>query len=192
MTTALPAPAWLAPTGRAVPWHALVAVAPVLVASAALGAAVDRTALVASDIAAAGLASAVVSGLADPAADLLDALPTRRSARRLHRLALLVPAGLTIWLAFLATALVGAGPGPGWPVGPFLALTFTGCAVAAVSPARYAVAAGAAAPLVWIVLGRAAAGLDTRGDQLLAAYQHHPWIVTLAALAALLGTGLRR
>src|SRR5690606_13434271 len=30
VTTALPAPAWLAPTGRAVPWHALVAVAPVL------------------------------------------------------------------------------------------------------------------------------------------------------------------
>jgi hypothetical protein len=77
-------------------------------------------------------------------------------------------------------------PDLGWPLGPAVALVATGCAVAAWMPDRVAVEAGVAAPLLWTALARAANGLDDSVPAALSAYRDHPWIVTAAALAALL------
>jgi hypothetical protein len=73
-----------------------------------------------------------------------------------------------------------------WPVGPAVALMATGCAVAAWAPQRLAVEAGVAAPLVWVALARVGVALDQEYAEVLFAFQHHPWIVTTAAVAALL------
>jgi len=135
-------------------------------------------------VAAAAVAAAVVLGLRDRAANLLAAVPTSAEVRRNHRLTLLVPVGLTVWLAYLwaAQALV---PWLGWPVGPVVALIWTGVAVAASAP-RAGLALGVAVLLVWVATARAAGGLDDDAAFVLFAWHHHPWIVTLAAMAALL------
>ena len=76
-------------------------------------------------------------------------------------------------------------PWLGWPVGPVVALISTGVAVAVLSP-RAGLAVGVAVPLVWTAAARAAGGLDKDVSVLLFAWHHHPWIVTAAAVAALL------
>jgi hypothetical protein len=156
-----------------------------LVGVVALAAARGRWPVGVLDVAAAGLAAAVVAGLRDPAADLLSAVPTSAARRRARRQLLLVPAGLGAWLAYLAAGNL-VSPDLGWPLGPAVALVATGCAVAAWAPERLAVEAGVAAPLLWVALARAANGLDDSVPAALGAYRDHPWIVTAAALAALL------
>ena len=54
------------------------------------------------------------------------------------------------------------------------------------APERLAVEAGVAAPLVWLALARVGTALDEDYRQVLFAFEHHPWIVTVAAVAALL------
>lgn len=175
-------PAWVAPTVRAVPWQPLGAVA-LCLAGVVLAATVRGSwPWGVLDVAAAGLAAAVVAGLRDPAADLLAALPTSAARRRTRRLLLLVPAGLGTWLAYLAVGNA-LTPELGWPVGPAVALVATGCAVATWAPARVAVEAGAAAPLLWMGVARATNGLPEPVTVLASGYEQHPWIVTLAALA---------
>ncbi|EWT02011.1 hypothetical protein N865_20335 [Intrasporangium oryzae NRRL B-24470] len=137
------------------------------------------------DVAAAGTAAAVVAGLRDPAANLLSAMPTSAARRQARRLMLLVPAGLGLWLAYLAAANL-VSRGVGWPLGPAVALVATGCAVAAWTPERFAVEAGVAAPLGWMALARAWSGLHDSVTPVLTAYQSHPWVVTAVASAALL------
>jgi hypothetical protein len=183
VTTA--APAWLVPTARAVPWQPLAGVAVCMVAVVALATARGSWPVGVLDVAAAGLAAAVVAGLRDPAADLLSAVPTSASRRRARRQLLLVPAGLAMWLAYLAAGNL-MSPDLGWPVGPAVALVATGSAVAAWMPDRFAVEAGVAAPLLWMAVVRASNGLDDSGTTVLTAYQDHPWIVTVAAVTALL------
>ena len=182
MSTAL---AWLAPTARAVPWQPLAGVAACMVGVVVLAASRGRWPVGVLDVAAAGMAAAAVAGLRDPAAALLSASPTSATRRRAHRQTLLVPAGIGLWLAYLAAGNL-VSPDLGWPVAPAVALLATGCAVAAWVPERLAVEAGAAAPLAWVALARAASALDDAGPSVLGAYREHPWIVTAAALAALL------
>ena len=106
-------------------------------------------------------------------------------------LAAAVVAGLGVWLAYL-----GAGqhlvPGLGWPVGPVVALIAGGVAVAAWAPQGSAqTAAGVGVPLIWTAAGRSAGGLGENAAGVLFAWQHHPWLVTVAAVAALLKEGKR-
>lgn len=178
-------PAWLVPTCRAVPWQPLAGVTACLAAVCVLAAALGRWPVGVLDVAAAGLAAAVIAGLRDPAADLLSAMPTTAATRRAHRLRILVPAGLGLWVGYLATGHLWAST-LGWPVGPFVALVATGAAVVVWAPPRLAVEAGVAAPLIWLALTRAGGGLDPDLQQVLFAFEHHPWIVTTAAVAAVL------
>jgi len=136
-------------------------------------------------IVAAALAAAVVAGLRDPAAALLAAVPTSEAVRRARRVGLLVPVALLVWLAYLSAGhqLLAA---PGWPMGMLTALTATGLAVAGWAPTRVAVTAGVVVPLLWVAAARASHGLDASVAEVLLAWQHHPWIVTAAAVAALL------
>ncbi|GAA4404796.1 hypothetical protein GCM10023168_17880 [Fodinibacter luteus] len=178
-------PAWLVPTARAVPWQPLAGVAACLLGVVLVAAVRGSWPVGVLDVAAAGLAAAVVAGLRDVAADLLAAVPTSASRRRARRQLLLVPAGLGTWLAYLAVGNL-VSPDLGWPVGPVVALVATGCAVAAWAPDRLAVEAGVATPLLWMALARVSTELDGPLRALPAAYQDHPWIVTAAAVAALL------
>ena len=185
MNPAWLAPAWLAPTARAVPWQPLAGVAACLMAVCALALTTGSWPWGVLDIAAAGLAAAVVAGLHDPAANLLSAVPTSAARRRARREAMLVPAGVALWLAYLSVAHVVA-PKVGWPVGPAVALIATGLAVVAWAPERFAIEAGVATPLMWVALARAGVVIDEQYSQVVFAFQHHPWIVTAAAAAALL------
>ena len=178
-------PAWLAPTARAVPWQPLAGVAVCLTAVCAFALARGSWPWGVLDVAAAGLAAAVAAGHHDPAANLLSAVPTSAARRRARREALLVPAGVALWMAYLTVGHV-LTPDLGWPVGPAVALIATGLAVVAWAPERIAVEAGVVAPLMWVALARAGSGLDAQTSEVLFAFQHHPWIVTAAALAALL------
>lgn len=178
-------PAWLVPTVRAVPWQPLAGVAVCLLGVAAVAGLRGSWPVGVLDVAAAGLAAAVVAGLRDVAADLLGAVPTSAARRRARRQLLLVPAGLAIWVAYLAVGNL-VSPDLGWPIGPAVALVATGCAVATWVPERLAVEAGVAAPLLWMSVARVSTGLDESVRTVPAAYQDHPWIVTAAALAALL------
>ena len=142
-------PAWFVPTVRATEWQPLAAVATFLAAVSAVAAYDGHWPV--------GLLG--VAGLRDPAGALLAAVPTSAATRRARRLALLVPAGLGVWLAYL-----GAGqhlvPGLGWPVGPVVALIAGGVAVAAWAPQGSAqTAAGVGVPLIWTAAGRSAGGL---------------------------------
>ncbi len=130
------------------------------------------------------LSAALVAGLRDPAAALLAAMPTSSARRRARRLGLLVPAGLALWLAYIWVSNQ-ADPAVGWPVGPAIALTATGLAVAVWAPERIRVEAGVAAPLLWYAVARAGAELDGIAGEVVAGWQQHPWIVTAAACVAL-------
>ena len=179
------APAWLSPTARAVPWQPLAGVAVCLLGVVALATIRGAWPVGVLDVAAGGTAAAVVAGLRDPAADLLSAVPTSAARRRVRRLVLLVPAGLAMWLAYLVAGNL-LSPDLGWPLGPAVALIATGCAVATWMPDRLAVEGGVAVPLLWTALARAANGLDDSVPAVLSAYRDHPWVVTTAAIAALL------
>ncbi len=127
-------------------------------------------------IAAGAVAAATVAGLPDRAADLMAALPASAATRRAQRLVLLVPAAVVVWLGYLWPGQTGA-PGPGWPLAPMLALLATGIAVGG--------AAGVAVPLAWSAAARVGGQLDEDLADVLLAWQHHPWIVITAAVAAL-------
>jgi hypothetical protein len=178
-------PAWVIPTARATPWQPLAGVS-VCLALVTAGAAYTRqwpAGLFGP--AAAAVAAAVVAGLHDPAAALLAAMPTSAARRRVRRGLMLLPAALLVWLGY-----VGVGrtltPGLGWPVGEAAALTASGLAVAVWWPMTDAVAAGAAAPLLWFAASWAGRSLDEDYAEVLFAWHHHPWAVTVAAVSALL------
>ena len=181
--------AWLVPTARAIAWLPMAVVAVFLVVVSALAANTDRWPIGLFGLAASAVAAAVVIGLRDRAANLLAAVPTSAEVRRNRRLTLLVPPGISVWLAYLwsGQALV---PWLGWPVGPVVALISTGVALAALAP-RAGLAVGVALPLAWTATAQAAGGLDDDVSFVLFAWHHHPWIVTLAAVAALLIGGDR-
>ena len=176
--------AWVVPTARATSWSGLVAVTGCLAGITVFAAYADMWPTGLLGLAAAAVAAGVVAGLRDPAAALLSAVPTSTAVRRGRRLSLLVPAGLAVW-----TVWIGVGhrwvPDLGWPLDALVALTATGLAVAVWAPERIGLAAGAAVPLAWVVTARADGVLDEEQAGVLFAWQHHPEIVTGAALAAL-------
>ena len=176
--------AWIVPTARAVGWLPLAVVAGLLVGTSALAAYADRWPPQMMGIAAGAIAAATVAGLQDPAADLLSAVPTAPAVRRSQRLVLLMPAALAAWLGYLWPAQSGT-PAPGWSLPPLLALLATGVAVAALLPPPAAVAAGVATPLAWAAAGRVGGRLEDDLAGVLLTWQHHPWLVITAALAAL-------
>jgi hypothetical protein len=182
--------AWIVPTARAVGWLPLAAVGALLIGTSILTAYADRWPLAMLGTAAGAVAAGAVAGLHDRAADLMSALPTSESVRRLQRLALLVPAAVVIWLAYLAPGQTGV-PAPGWPLGPLLALLATGVAVSALMGGHGGVALGVAVPLAWSAAARVGAPLDEDAAGVLFAWQHHPWLVTTAATAALVWRGNR-
>ena len=113
------------------------------------------------------------------AADLLSAVPTSAAVRRARRLALLVPVGVVVWLAYLwpAQALV-----PGWAgrSDRSCALTRPGWRS---PPAAPRAGSPWASPYLWS--GSPPPGpledSTTTSPSVLFAWQHHPWIVTVAA-----------
>lgn len=135
------------PTARAIRWAPAAGLAGVLVATVLLARSSGRPADVVLAIAAAGLAATVVSGLHDPAATLLAAVPVSAMQRRLLRLALLGAPALVVWLLLDAlTPAQASGPGP------LLAATACGVAVALWAPQRRAVVLGASTPVVLFAL----------------------------------------
>ena len=176
--------AWLVPTVRSTTWQPLVAVATCLGVVAALAAATGRWPLGLLWMVAGTVAAAVVAGLRDRSAALLSAVPTSAAVRRARRLALLAPVGVAAWLAYLWSGQVLV-PGLGWPVGPVVALISSGVAAAVWAP-RAGLAVGVAVPLAWSAASRITQGLDKNVSEVLLAWQHHPWLVTVTAGAALL------
>ena len=137
------------PTARVIRWAPAVCLAAVLVAATLLARSAGRPADVVLAIAAAGLAATVVSGLHDPAAAMLSAVPVSVMQRRVLRLGLLGLPALAVW--FLLDSLTTArlsGPGP------LLALTACGVAVALWVPQRRAVVVGASTPVALFALHR--------------------------------------
>ena len=135
------------PTARAIRWAPAVCLAGVLVAVTVLARSAGRPADVVLAIAAAGLGATVVSGLHDPAAAILSAVPVSVMQRRVLRLALLGLPALAVW--FLLDSLTAArlsGPGP------LLAVTACGVAVALWAPQRRAVVLGASTPVALFAL----------------------------------------
>ncbi len=177
-------PAWVVPTARAIPWQPLACVSSCLALVTAAAANLGEWPVGLLSLTAAAMAAAVVAGLHDPAADLLSAVPTSAARMRARRELMLLPVALLVWLGY-----VGVGrtftPGLDWPVGEVAALTATGLAIAVWSPMTYAVAAGVAAPLLWFAASWAGGRLDAEYAEVLFAWQHHPWAVTVAAMLAL-------
>lgn len=175
-------PAWLLPTVRATPWGPLVGVTAALAVTATLSTYGGRWSPGLVGIAAAALAAALVAGLHDPAAALLSAVPTSAAVRRARRLMLLLPAGLATWLAY-EWAGQRLDPAAGWSLGALAALTATGLAVAvwAAPGTGTGIAAGVAAPMIWLGATRAGGSTDGVAAEVLFAWQHHAWAVTAAA-----------
>lgn len=138
---------WLWPTARATTWAPLAGVAACLAVLTSLPA-YDDLPLPASltGVAAAAVAAAVVAGTHDPAAALLAAVPTPAPVRLAHRLLLLVPTGLAVWMLTVGGTLLG-----------LLVLITVGLSVSL----RAGVPLGAVVPLLWTVLAWAA-GFDWR------------------------------
>ena len=176
--------AWLVPTSRSIPWQSLASVGAGMVAVTALASYADSWPVGLLGLAAAALAAAVVAGMHDPAAALLSALPTSAATRAARRLVLLLPAAALLWAAYVGLGRVWV-TGLGWPVGEVTALVATGLAVFACAPSSYAVVAGVAAPITWYAAAWAGGALPDALAEVLFAWQHHPWVVTVVAVAAL-------
>jgi hypothetical protein len=177
--------AWIQPTARATEWPALAAVIAGLAGVSTVATYAGRWPVGLAGITAAALAAAIVAGLRDPAANLLSALPTSAAVRRARRLALLVPAGLAAWAAHVGSARL-VEPATGWSFAPLIALIATAVAVTVWSPPGIGVAAGVAAPLAWVAAQRALGEPPGIAADLWFGWQEHPYVVTAAAVAALL------
>ena len=172
------------PTARAMRWAPAVLLAAVLVAATLLARSAGRPADVVLAIAAAGLAATVVSGLHDPAAGMLSAVPVSVMQRRVLRLALLGLPALAVW--FLLDSLTTArlsGPGP------LLAAAACGVAVALWAPQRRAVLLGASTPVALFALHQFLP--DGTVSDVVGWWLTEPWWV-LAAATLLCVAGRRR
>lgn len=164
-----------APTARSIRWLPYIVLCVGLLAVALLAGSADGPVDAVLAVATAGLASAVVAGLHDPAADLLTAVPVSEMRRRALRLSLLGAPGLAVWWGVTALADGSAA------VGPVVALTVSGVAVAVWVPVRRSVRCGAGAPLAWLLLDRLAAGSGVLGD-VAGWWRTDPWPVVAVAL----------
>ena len=153
------APAWLAPTARSVRWAPLlVAAGGALVLLAVVAAVSERppTGLAAALVLAA-IVAAAVAAVADPAEELLRAMPTSMACR-LARRAALVAVAAALCLAAVS-AVGGAAFRPGWAApgaAALAALAASGSAVLVLGVRAHRRAAGELA--AGVVIGWAAVG----------------------------------
>ncbi|TWG91184.1 hypothetical protein L615_008200000070 [Nocardioides sp. J9] len=186
MTATALAPAWVRPTARALPTAPLLGAAVAVVGLATARLLVDGFTSAPPGLLEALLAGTVVAALHDPAADLLAASPTGRLHRHAHRLWLVLPLALALWV--LPTAAGDLVDSTGWPTGPVVALTATGVALALLLPGPSGVTLGSAVTLAW---GAATFVVPPEDAGLLLPWLHHPWL-HCAAVAAVLGLTLPR
>ena len=172
------------PTARAIRWAPAASLAGVLVVAVVLARSAGRPADAVLAIAATALAATIVSGLHDPAAALVAAVPVSVAQRRVLRLTLVgLPALALWWLLDSMTTARLSGPGP------LLALTACGVAVALWAPQRRAVVLGASTPVVLFVLHQVVpAGIVS---DVLGWWLTDPWWV-LAGASLLCVAGRRR
>ena len=163
-------------------------------AMTAVGIALDVASITApiwiSSLVLCSLASITALVLADPAADLLAAVPIGRGRRTIHRLSIAVP--LTLFAAGAITVVpdalaTRAGTAfPAMSVGALLALVSLAAAFDAWSAPRSASGA-AAVPIGVVVVSRIITG-DTWIGQLAVSWSTHPWVVlTVATCVAVAG-----
>jgi hypothetical protein len=182
MSTLVVARLTLRPTARAMPWSPVVAVAVTgLLAAWATGSLSGRTTMI-PVVVAGTLTTAATAILRDPADELLSAVPTSQTARRLLRAALVA---LVVVPVTLGVATLTPGPGAGSAT---LALGLTGLAVATWLPgSRVLVASGV--PVCWVLAGLALHDrLGALGDAGVW-WWTHPWLVAAAA-GVMLGTAV--
>lgn len=166
----------LLPTARTIRWWPVAAVVGALLGLVLLTRGAGRPTDVVLLLGAAALASSAVGALRDEAARSLQAVPVSVMRRRALRLGLVGAPVLICWWA-LVTLGTAAGPA----TGSLLALAACGTAVATWAPDRWAVLAGAAVPVLWFALDRAA-GPGAAGD-VLGWWRTAPWPVLALALA---------
>jgi hypothetical protein len=189
----------LGPTLRATPWTPLLGATTGLLV---IGTAIHASGGPPSKILAVGaavMAAAVLAGLHDPAADLLEPLPVSAGWRRAHRMLLLVPVGAAAWVSLLALGHLSTSDWPaGQLYGPLVALVSVGLAAATWARPERQVTAAVAAPLLWFALYEVTGGLSPEGSGVLGdignlvdAWRERPWGVTVLALTAV-ALGWRR
>lgn len=171
------------PTARALAWAPVLAVGAVLLLAAGLFRLADKVAPPLLWLGAGATAATLVFALRDPAASLLAATPTTLAVRRGLRLGLVAAVALPLWL--LVTAIA---PGHGTALGPVLALTAAGVAVATWLPDDRGVSVAAAVPLLWAASAELfAGGLDVVGDAAAWWRTDPAYVVTAAVVAIVLG-----
>jgi hypothetical protein len=168
------------PTARVIRWWPLVGTSALLLSAALLTAASDRPGDLLLVLASAALASLVVGALHDPARMLLEPVPVSAMQRRVLRIALTGGAALVVWavLTLLLTESSGIHE-----VGPLVALTSVGVAVAVWAPARSCVLLGAVIPVLLFSLGQAVPG-DGPVSEVATLWHTDPWPVAAVALTA--------
>ncbi|MFN0029032.1 MAG: hypothetical protein ACKV2O_17880 [Acidimicrobiales bacterium] len=182
-------PAWLAPTRRAIDWTPLAVITGALLATATLlGWRQLEVPELLQYLAVAGLASAAVLGLADPARPLLQALPTTPITRLSHRGMLLVGAtALAAGALLSAERLLDLTPTAAPQLAPALmALAALGTAVHTVAAPLTDHPHEAAAGSIMLCIVASALPLDFLPDTLRMAWLHHPWPFTAAATIVIL------
>ena len=181
-------PAWLAPTRRAIDWTPLAVITGALLATTTLlGWRQIHVPILIHYLAIAGLASAAVLGLGDPARPLLQALPTAPITRLSHRWVLLVGATAAVVGTLLsAERLLGVTPTAAPQLAPALvALAALGTAVHTVAAPLTDHPHETAASSILLCIVVSALPLDLP-DTLRMAWLHHPWPVTAASIAVIL------
>jgi hypothetical protein len=170
-----------------VSWTALAGGVGLLLAVGAVLAVSDASANPLVGLAAATVAAGALAGLDDPAEDLLAAVPTSAAWRRAHRLALLLPAAVVVWVGLLLAGRLADAWSAGWPLGPLAALLMTGVAVATWTPAHWSVPAAVTVPLAWALLERVLSPElvgPWLSEWVLSVWVVHPWAVVACAGAA--------
>lgn len=175
---------WIPYTARATSWWALAVVSGFLCSVSVLAVSLDSWPAGQLGVVAAAVAASLVAGLHDPAAALLAASPTSSARRRARRLLLLAPVALVVWLLYVGVGRL-LDDSVGWSLGAVVALAATGVAV----EAWFSLEAGVAVPIAWFVASWVGGSSDYA--EILFAWEHHPWIVTTAAVAALTARSFR-
>jgi hypothetical protein len=165
------------PTVRAVAWSPLLVVVGMLLALGTALRLLDSPPGPVLALGAAAMAAVLVFSLRDPAAALLAAVPISRFQRRALRLALVGTVALPLWL-LLADVL----PGDGAALGPLLALTASGVAVATWLPVDRDTSVAAAVPLLWASAAQLLGDAVGPASDVLTWWVTDPWWVVAAAV----------
>lgn len=170
------------PTARTIRWWPLAVVLLPLTGLVLLARDGGRPAEPALLLAAAALASLIVTALRDEAATTLEPVPVTIGRRRALRLLLVGAPALLAWWGL--TLLVDGPP----PTVSLLALAACGVVVATRGGGRWSLLAGTAVPVVWFALDRIVTDRGALGE-VLASWRTEPWLVlALACVACVVGS----